>query len=82
MRRTISEKKQILDYFAAVDGPKFDFKKERIFFDFIHHSHDNLNEDAGNTLSQWVTRNPIDSNTWFVSFITYRSVQSVFPERF
>ena len=27
---------------------------------------------------QWGTRNPIDGDTWFVSFITHRSVQSVF----
>ena len=31
---------------------------------------------------QWETRNQLDGNTWFVGFITYRLVQSFFPNGF
>ena len=30
--------------------------------------------------SQWVTQNPLHSAIWFVSFLTHRSMQSVFSE--
>ena len=32
-------------------------------------------------IKQWGTRNPIDGDTWFFSFITHISVQSVFSKR-
>ena len=31
--------------------------------------------------SEWGTQNPLDGDTWFVGFITHRSVQSVFSQK-